>query len=219
MIPESDMYPIKTLRQQARILILLDGAEHAGLIPMGIIPFHGFEYLANVMAPVWDMPALNGKILKRKGGPFYPTLQRDLDRLVGLGMVQISNVTHVQDSPKKWRLEGKYRLNRSMAQPAIDYLHKLPDEERFSSFVSELAYAISALGEDELERAFVEDATYSDPETSDNNVVDFDEWRRRNPSVNAANYFDELMPGGTKATVGEKLHLYVRHLRRRVHAS
>ena len=74
-----------TRRRQARILTLLDSATEAGLAPIGIIPFHAFAYLANVLAPVWDMPAMDGKILKRLGGPFYPVLQRDLDRLVGRG--------------------------------------------------------------------------------------------------------------------------------------
>ena len=215
---ELDTTSVATLRRQARILVLLDGAAQAGLAPMGIISLHAFAYLSNVMAPVWDMPALDGKILKRKGGPFYPVLQRDLDRLVGMGMVLISEVAHVQDSEGKWRLEGRFRLNGRMAEPAVEYLRHLPDEQRFASFVGELAFALSALGETELEHALVEDATYSDPGVSNNNVLDFEEWTRTNPSVNAANYFDRFMPSGTKATPGEKLHLYVRHIRRRVHA-
>ena len=184
---------------------------------MGIIPFHAFAFLSNVLAPVWDMPAFDGKILKRKGGPFYPALQQDLDRMVGLGMVLITEVAHVRDAEGKWRLEGRYCLNRQLSARAVDCLLDLPDEARFASFATEIAYALSALGEEELERALVEDATYSDPSVSENNVLDFEEWTRRNPSANAANYFDRFMPGGTKATPGEKLHLYVRHLQK-IHA-
>ncbi len=208
---------VATLRHQARILVLLDGAAQAGLSPMGIIPLHAFAYLSNVMAPVWDMPVLDGKILKRKGGPFYPVLQRDLDRLVGMGMVLISEVTHVQDPEGKWRLEGRFRLNTATAKRAIEYLLTLPDERRLMSFVTELAYALSSLAESELEEATMEDATYSDPGVSENNVLDFEEWSQRNPSANAANYFDRFMSSGTKVTPGEKLHLYVRHLHRRIH--
>lgn len=209
---------VAALRRQARILVLLDGAARAGLEPMGIIPFHAYAFLANVLAPVWDMHPLDGKILKRKGGPFYPALQRDLDRMVGRGMVRISDVAHVRSSDGKWRLEGKYSLSRSMSAAALACLQELPGEGRFASFATELAYALSALGEEELQTALVEDATYSDPTVSDNNVLDFEEWVHRNPSTNAANYFSRLMPGGTRATPGEKLHLYVRHLRRRIHA-
>lgn len=113
---------IAALRRQARILILLNSAEKAGLVPMGIIPFHAFAFLSNVLAPVWDMPVLDGKILKRKGGPFYPALQRDLDRMVGMGMVYIAQVAHVRDADKKWRLEGRYSLNRQLSAPAIEFL-------------------------------------------------------------------------------------------------
>lgn len=208
----------ETLRRQARILVLLDAAEKAGLSPIGIIPFHAFAFLSNVLAPVWDMPALDGKILKRKGGPFYPELQRDLDRMVGVGMVLITNVDHVRDPEGRWRLEGRYQLNYAMSELAISYLLHLPDERRFASFAGELAYALSALSESDLEWALVDDATYSDPGVSENNVLDFDEWARRNPSVNAANYFDQIMPKGTRATPGEKVHLYMRHIHRRAHA-
>lgn len=209
---------VASLRRQARILILLEGASKAGLAPIGIIPLHAFAFLANVLAPVWDMPALEGKVLKRRGGPFYPALQRDLDRLVGKGMVLIIEVSHVRDAEGKWRLEGRYSLNRGVSAAAVDYLTRLPDEARFASFIVELGYALSALGESELERALVEDATYADPAVSNGNVVDFEEWTRRNPSVNAANYFDRFMPKRIRVTPGEKLHLYVRHLQRRIHA-
>lgn len=205
------------LRRQARILVLLAGAARAGLAPMGIIPFHAFAFLSNVLAPVWDMPAFDGKILKKKGGPFYPALQRDLDRMVGLGMVLITHVAHVRDPDGKWRLEGRYCLNRQLSAPAVDYLLSLSDEARFATFATEIAYALSALGEEELEHALVEDATYSDPTVSENNVLDFEEWTQRNPSANAANYFERFMPAGIKATPGEKLHLYVRHLHQKIH--
>ncbi len=209
---------LATLRRQARILVLLESAAKAGLEPLKVIPLHAFAFLANVLAPVWDMPVLNGKILKRKGGPFYPALQHDLDRMVGLGMVRISGVSHTRDTEGKWRLDGQYYLNRPMCSRALDCLLSFPDEARFASFTVELAYALSALSDTELETALVEDATYSDPSVSVNNVLDFEEWITRNPSANAANYFAQIMPHGTSASPGEKLHLYVRHLRWRIHA-
>lgn len=208
---------LSTLRRQARLLILLDCVAKAGLDPLGIIPLHAYAYLANVLAPVWEMPALDGKVLKRRGGPFYPVLQRDLDRMVGNGMVCVSRVGHVRDLDGMWRLEGRYALTRTICSPALNYLMSLPDERRFSAFALELALALSALGDDELETALVEDATYSDPSVSANNVIDFEEWTIRNPSTNAANFFSQLMPRGTTAGPGEKLHLYVRHIYRRIH--
>lgn len=209
------MVHVDVLRRQVRVVMLLDAAEAAGLVPLRILRLHTFAYLSNVLAPVWDMPVLNGRVLKRRGGPFYPDLQHDLDRLVGKGVVTISDVSHVQDESKRWRLEGAYRLNRKFADPILEALDNFPEERRLGSFIVELGYALSALSDEELDRAVSEDATYSDPMVSVDNVIDFADWRGRNYSANAAEKFDLVIPGGN-ATPGEKLHLYVRHLRRRI---
>lgn len=206
-----------SLRRQVRMLVLLDAAEDAGLVPLKILRLHSFAYLANVLAPVWDLPALDGKILKRRGGPFYPVLQRDLDRLVGRGIVLISGLDHVRDEDKRWRLEGAYCLNRKFARDALSLLRSYEEEAALTSFVKELAFALSALSDDELDQAVSEDATYSDPLVSFGNIVDFDEWKKMNYSANAARQFEHLLPLGAQATPGEKLHLYVRHLHRRIH--
>ena len=124
------------LRRRARILLLLRGARNAGLYPISILALHAYAYFSNVLAPVWDMPTLDGKILKRKGGPFYPVLQTDLDRLVGMGMVQISDVAHVRDSEGKWRLEGQYALNMSLAESPLRFLLCQPDEGSCCGFPS-----------------------------------------------------------------------------------
>src|SRR5208337_5409069 len=100
-----------TLKKQVRLTVLLDAAEEAGLAPMPVLRLHAFAYLANVLAPVWELPPLEGKVLKRRGGPFYPTLQHDLDRLIGLGVAIIFGVSHVQNEDGHWRLEGSYRLH------------------------------------------------------------------------------------------------------------
>lgn len=204
-----------SLRRQVRLVILLEAAERAGLVPLNILHLHTFAYLTNVLAPVWDMAVLDGSILKRRGGPFYPDLQHDLDRLVGKGLVVISGVGHVQDEAGRWRLEGAYRLNRKFVDPVLEALTTFDEEREFLRFIVELGYAVSGLSDAELNRAMVEDATYSDPMVTVDNVIDFAEWRDRNFTANAADKFDIVIQGGN-ATPGEKLHLYVRHLQRRI---
>jgi hypothetical protein len=206
-----------SLRRQVRLLVLLDAAEGAGLSPLKILRLHAFAYLSNVLAPVWNLTALDGKVLKRRGGPFYPALQHDLDGLVGRGLVSITGLGHVRDDDNRWRLEGAYHLNRLLADPVLHQLSTYDEERRLSFFVKELAYALSALGDQDIDRAFTQDATYSDPLVSVGNVVDFNEWRHINYSANAAQHFENLIPGGARATPGERLHLYIRHLRRRIH--
>lgn len=208
---------LPSLRRRVRILVLLQAAEGAGLVPLKILRLHAFAYLSNVLAPVWDLPALDGKVLKRRGGPFYPALQRDLDCVVGTGMVKITGLGYVRDDENRWRLEGAYRLNHSLADGALRLINTYEDEQRLVAFVQELAYALSALSDKEFDKAVSEDATYSDSLVSFGNIVDFEEWRRTNYSANAAQQFRGLIPSGACATPGEMLHLYVRHLLRRIH--
>ena len=208
---------IGALRRRIRLVVLLDAAEKAGLVPLPILRLHTLAYLSNVLAPVWDMPALEGKVLKRQGGPFYPALQHDLDGLVGMGVAVILGLGHVLDEEKRWRLEGSYELNRVFADRIVCRLLDFESERRLANFLRELAFAVSSLSDEDFDIAMTEDATYSDPLIDVGNVVDFAEWQRKNYTANAARYFDNLLPGGARATPGEKLHLYVRHLHSRVH--
>lgn len=204
-------------KRRLRILVLLAAAEEAGLVPLPILRLHAFAYLANVLAPVWEMPVQEGKALKLQGGPFYPSLQRELDHLVGLGLIQMSGLGYLLDEADRWRLDGSYRLSRAMADPILKFAQQFEDERETMLFIQELAYALAALSDEELDKVTKEDATYSDPLVDVGNVIDFGEWRNLNFSANAAQKFDRLLSENTQATLGEKLHFYVRHLRTRLH--
>jgi hypothetical protein len=206
------------LRRKVRLVMLLSAAEAAGLVPIKILRLHALAYLSNVLAPVWDMPTLDGRVLKRRGGPFYPGLQGDLDRLVGLGLITITNLGHVRDDDGRWRLEGSYGLNHKFARDVLHALSTFDDHRRVLEFIRELAYGLSALSDDDFDLAIGEDATYADALVTVGNVVDFAEWKRINFSANAADYFERLIPGGSPSSPGEKVHLYIRHLHRRIHA-
>ena len=168
------------------------------------------------MAPVWHLPPLDGAVLKQQGGPFFPELQHDLDRLVGAGVAEISGLKYVQDDSGRWRLEGCYRPNRLYADRAFQASQVFNDERRLASFLFELAYALAALTDDELDRVVTEDATYTDPLVTFDNVIDLQTESGKNYSANAAREFDRVASGGTTSS-GEKLHLYIRHLRRRMY--
>lgn len=204
------------LRRKVRVIALLDAAESAGLVPLPVGRFHMLAYLANVLSPVWHMPTMDGKIFKRQSGPFYPVLQSDLDRLVGLGVVKISEVSHFQDQQRKWSLVANYSLNRRFADPIIEQTMSYEDERRLVSFINELALALSALSDDEMDAASRQDATYSDPVISYGNVVDFAEWQQKNFTSNAAEQFERFLPSGTHVGAAEKLHMYLRLLQARL---
>jgi hypothetical protein len=209
--PDLD-HSIDLLRRRIRIISILDAAERAGLTPLPILHLHIFAYMSNVLSPVWEVPVLDGKVLKRRGNPFYPSLQYDLDRLVGLGVVLVSNISYVLDQDQRWRLEASYCLNHPFADRILQRIREFADERKLIGFIQELTYALSALSGDDLGRATTEDATYADPIIDIGNVIDFAEWQEMNYSANAARHFKEILPGGARATPGEMLHLYVRHL-------
>src|SRR5437762_5002289 len=79
------------MRRRARIILMLDAAERLSITPLRAIRLHAFAYLSDVLSPVWQLPSFDGKILKIDGGPYYPDLQQDIDRLVVLGLVRVSD--------------------------------------------------------------------------------------------------------------------------------
>ena len=212
-------YGIDNLKRRIRLILLLEAAERAGLTPLPILHLHTFAYMSNVLSPVWDVPVLEGKVLKRRGNPFYISLQEDLDRLVGIGVVLISNISHVLNEDQRWRLEGSYCLYHPFADRILQRIEAFENERKLIGFIQELAYALSALSDDDLRRATTEDATYADPIIDAGNVVDFAEWEEMNYSANAARHFEWLLPGGARATQGEMIHLYVHHLHRRLQSA
>ena len=195
------------------MLLLLDTADQAGIVPISVRRLHAYAFFSNVLAPVWNTPELDGRLLKRRGGPFYPAVQRDLDLLVGRGLVHITGLGHTRDEDGRWRLEGAFSLNRALAGNALDVASSFPQHREVRSFLQEVAYAVSALTDSEFDRVAEADAAYSDPAISYENVVDFAEWRELNYSANAARHFSSLIE---RASPAELLHLYVRHLRGRL---
>ena len=129
-IDELDFFD--ALRRRVRLMMLLDGAERAGLTPISVRRLHLYAYLSNVLAPVWNTRAFDGSVLKISSGPFYPGMQRDLDRMVGMGLVVISNLGHVQDENDHWRLDGDFSLNRKLASAALDLVSSMPTEPQGS---------------------------------------------------------------------------------------
>ncbi len=209
-----------SIRRRVRIVTLLDAANNAGMTPMPILRFHTVAYLANVLAPVWQLHAHDGKLLKRRGGPFYPALQKDLDRLTGMGLVRLTRLCHEEETPGRWRLEGSYDLNYRFAAPVLDRLRTISEDERRTlAYIGELLLALSSLSDADLDAAMQEDATYSDPQVTEGNVIDFSEWSDRNWTANAAERFEDFLPSGDRTTPGEKLHLYLAHLHRRLHGA
>ncbi len=218
------------LKQRCRVLLLLDAAERVDIAPLASAQLHAFAYLADVLSPVWDLTPFDGKVYKSEGGPHYPDLQSELDSLVVLGLVQVSNLQYGSTADGGARITGSYGLNFSSAhlegilsalgararRDCID-----PEDRKLHGFLVELAGALATLPDDEIESAAGVDVTYR-MAAGFHNVVDFAEWaedrRAANPSWVAADRFHSFLPEHSRMMPGEKLYLYAAYLGRAMHA-
>lgn len=222
---------LEITKRRARVLVLLDAAERAGVAPLATERLHAFAYLADVLSPVWGVAAFSSVVLKEVGGPHYPELQREADRLVVAGLLEVSDLSYVDRPHDGARIRGLYGLRF-----ASEYLERLlgalgartpeqaldPRDVEVHEYLVELAGALARLPDDEIDRAAVVDATYADKSIYENNLVYLE--RRgapggRNASVATADRFDDFFPAGSHLSPGEKLYLYATYLGRRVHAA
>lgn len=199
--------------QTVRVLSLLDSLAAAGLAPSSTRALHELAYLANVLAPVFDLPPLDATLLKRKAGPYYPELQQTIDRLVGRGLVEAINLRYeLDDIEDRYRISASYRLRRAVVCDALRRFRELYLVE--AQFLDELAVAYSALSDTEQGHVATGDAQYADVSVDINNVIDFGQWvsAEKNFSHNAAMTFAP----GQSLPPAERLHLYLDHLQQRV---
>ena len=221
---------LRKLKQRARVLLLLEAVERAGISPLLSSRLHAFAYLADVLSPVWDLVPFDGKIYKSDGGPHYPELQNELDCLVALGLVQVKNLRY-EPSKDGARITADYALNFSSEhleailsalgasgpEAALD-----PDDCNLYAFLVELAGALATLPDDQIDTAASVDVTYL-TKASLHNVVDFAEWAEdhwdANPSWRTAERFRTFLPQASSLSSGEKLYLYAAYLGRAMHAA
>jgi hypothetical protein len=227
VLSDSALY---AMRQKARVIQLLDAAERASITPIRAARLHAFAYLADVLSPVWDLPPFDGKILKTEGGPHYPDLQRELDRLVVVGLAQVLDVQYIPLKTGGARVDGLYSLNLSSPElpPILTALGTRGREQSLDimdcevhAFLVELAGAVATVADDDVNTAATVDATYADHRIDVSNVVDFGSWTtdpyRDNLSQRTADRFRKFLPQGALLAPGEKLFLYASFLGGRIH--
>lgn len=191
------------LKQRSRVLLLLDAVEQVGIAPLPSPRLHAFAYLADVLSPVWDLVPFDGKVYKSDGGPHYPDLQDELDCLVVMGLVQVTDLRYLPTGDGGARVTGSYGLDFASAhlemilgalgartpEAAID-----PADRNLHAFLVELAGALATLPDEQIESAAGIDATYqATPETHNvNDLARHDPIRDREPSATLPELMDAL---------------------------
>ncbi len=202
-------------KRPIRVLALLDALSRAAIDPVPVRVLHELAYLANVLAPVFDLMPFSASLLKRQGGPYYPELQETVDLLVGRRMIDVTAIRYVKDEGgERYRLDAHYRLNSHHAPPAIARYRQVFAATGETLFIDELAAAYSLLSDEHLGDVARYDARYGDDDVDNNDVIDFGQWKEAttaNFSRNAALTFRV----GEHLDPAERLYMYMAHVQRR----
>lgn len=215
MLTTNEQAALDTRRRPVRVLALLDSLARAGIEPVPLRVLHELAYLANVLAPVFDLVPFSASLLKRANGPYYPELQVTVDSMVGKCMVDVTDIQCMQDEDDGGhRLDAHYRLNYELSRASIEAYREVYAGSSELFFIDELAAAYSMLSDEQMGHAAREDARYGDDHVDTNDVIDFGQWnnaRQANFSTNAALSF---RPGKNLAPA-ERLYMYMAHMQER----
>jgi hypothetical protein len=216
-VSESSYLEIDRIQRRVRVISILDAAELAGLSPLPLLPFHNIAYFADALAPVWGLRILDAQLLKRREGPISPVFQREVDLLVGKGVVKPWAVEHELDADGQWRLQAKYSLNRAMADRILEAIASFEQTSQNLHFVRELVQAMSALGPVGIEGSAESDASYGNEMVDFGSLVDIGGTSgKANRTAQVALRFGTLLQSDFKLTSAEMVHFYVRELYKRM---
>lgn len=200
------------LRNRAWMLGLVVMAYWGGLRPLSKQNAHALVFLANSLAPIYDDTGIETRVIKHEHGPFYPDAQWDLDRMVGQGLLAISDV-RLSQTGARWWMEAAY-LPTTAGREAFARCRELPLLKRSTRFLIELTNAFASLNKDVRDRAALEDAIYAIPGRPNLTPLVFEN-AEDNYSAMTANAFDALVGDEVLLSPKERLQLYFGYLAQR----
>lgn len=206
---------LRRTERRLRLLAILKFGRAAGINPMNTSVIHSTAYLADALSPVWHLPILDAQTIKQARRPFFPTLQRDLDELVGIGLIEVTRFDYVQipGAGNGWELDGDYLIILDRVEPIFRVAGSFPLQQRKLDFIREVTYAASGLGVGGLSSIGLLDAAYSDPMVDIGGLLDVDAVEgKANLTATVAERFASLTIDTKRLSESELVHLYIRHL-------
>lgn len=203
------------VRRRARIVAILDHCRDAGVRPVHGSDLHVMAYMCDVLAPIWDLPTLDSRLLKTKSAPRFPALQRDIDRLVGAGVLSVGSAGKVRSGAID-RGTTTYELT-PLATPVIEKL-AAPEFEEEQRFIHEVVLALSGIEASSIQGLGLADLSYADPLVDADGLLELD---GEAPTVAAATArrFRVVAPENIHLSDAQLVHLYVQHLYRSMRAT
>jgi hypothetical protein len=191
-------------------LFLTRACEKTGIYPLSLQTFHRLIYFANCLAQVYEYSPPSQLVMKQKWGPYYPNAQMDLDRLVLMGLVDISNLRWERSAQRTSKLadftitESGFSLCTRLARDAIWF-------KEAESFLFDVCSAYTSIGDETADQASESDLTYSQKGVPAGSVIVFSE-ESRNPSARGARYFEHAAPSLAIPNRQHQLRLYMKFL-------
>jgi len=197
------------------LLSLLEAADRIGIAPLSMGRLHRLVYLANAMAPVYDLLTPDGYILKYKRGPFFAKVQWDIDRLSVQGLAKAANLVRKRDE-LGWWFDADYSLTKA-GRDAVDFAVQLEEMARKQAFLREVVRAFASvlrlegLNDEMADATLLEDIGYARADAQ--GAVDFRGASTNLTALAAADLGRRIGKSEMRSRRAE-VHLYFRYLER-----
>lgn len=206
------------VKKRVRLLQLLEAAERGALTPIEVRKLHAFAYLADVLSPIWHLEPFEARLAKTGRSPYFPDLQYEIDILVAMGLVEVTSLKYIRNPRDEVSFTARFALRyESKHLDAIfAALTEDADNTNTREYLVQLANALATLGDQDIEAAATEDATYSDPRTSTQDYIELSEAVEESSRTQTAiATFDKLFPE-THLPPPRRLFMYAHYLGRKV---
>lgn len=207
---------VEQIKHRVRLIQLLTAAEQAALTPISLDKLHAFAYLADILSPVWNLRPFQDRIGRTGQPPYYPDLQRQIDILVGMGMVEPSGLSYVLDEKKNARFSASYalRFESSHFSEIANALEQDDESRQEQTYLDALANALASLPDEEISQAASHDLIYERSSIDNADYIELNMVTEHSLSALAVASFDEAFPS-SRLTPARRLYMYANYLGRR----
>jgi hypothetical protein len=209
-----------TIFAQLRLLQIMRALDLAGACPVSLSAMHSFVYFADVLSPLWNLPPHDNGVLKNTRGPFYPSIQKQIDILIAAGTITVERFHYEEIQNGRAWLEAQISLPISVSEELDGLVNAFPDDRERFPFLCELALAFSEIRPDKQDDAALVDATYSDPRFNTNRIIELSgqkNGRSKTATLQVTDKFQDFADSNEPLTKAQKLLLYMRLMKRRAY--
>lgn len=190
------------------VLMCIAEADLMGLTPVTTPQLHVILYLANTLADLFGVMRVRGRVLKRGAHPFFPDVQREVDRLAFAGVLKIEHV----DFGPKGHLSAHYTLGPIGADISRALVSHSPEAGRTAHLMRELACACFGRFLATTSSIGRIDANYGDAKVLEGEVVDFSEWTSENKNMEVARHLIDRLRALRPEVQRDGVRLYCDYL-------